>query len=48
MLTEIYIEALDEELSDQVWEDWDVGEIDDQIVCIAWVLIAGLVSHRNH
>jgi len=32
MLTEIYIEALlvDEELADQVWEAWDVGEIDDQ------------------
>jgi len=29
MLTEIYIEALlvDEELADQVWEAWDVGEI---------------------
>ena len=32
MLTEIYIEALlvDEELADQVWEAWDVGEADDQ------------------
>ncbi len=41
MLTEIYIEALlvDEELADQVW---DVGEIDDQIACIAWVLIVEL------
>ena len=41
MLTEIYIEALlvDEELADQVWEAWDAGEIDDQIACIAWVLI---------
>ncbi len=29
MLTEIYIEALlvDEVLADQVWEAWDVGEI---------------------
>ena len=37
MLMEIYIEAVlvDEELADQVWEAWDVGEIDDQIVCIA-------------
>ena len=43
MLTEIYIEALlvDEELADQVWEDWDKGEIDDQVACIAWWLIAG-------
>ncbi len=41
MLTEIYIEALlvDEELADQVWEAWDAGEIDDQIACIAWMLI---------
>ena len=39
MLTAIYIEALlvDEELADQVWEAWDIGEIDDQIACIAWV-----------
>ena len=31
MLTEIYIEALlvDEELADQIWTAWDVGEIDD-------------------
>ena len=38
MLTEIYIEALlvDEELADQVW---DAGEIDDQVACIAWMLI---------
>ena len=44
MLTEIYIEALlvDEELADQVWEAWDRGEIDDQIACIAWVLIVEL------
>ncbi len=42
MLTDIYIEALlaDEELADQVWEAWDAGEIDDQITCIAWWLIA--------
>ena len=41
MLTEIYIEALlvDEELADQVWEAWDEAEIDDQIACIAWMLI---------
>ena len=41
MLTEIYIEALlvNEELADQVWEAWDADEIDDQIACIAWVLI---------
>ena len=41
MLTEIYIEAplVDEVLADQVWEAWYSGEIDDQIACIAWVLI---------
>jgi len=33
MLTEIYIEALlvDEELADEVWDEWDAGEADDQI-----------------
>ncbi len=43
MLIDIYIEALldDEELADQVWEDWDKAEIDDQVACIAWWLIAG-------
>jgi len=41
MLTEIYIEALlvDEELADQVWGAWDTGEIDDQVACIAWMMI---------
>ncbi len=50
MLTEIYIEALlvDEELADQVWQAWDKGEIDDRIAWIAWLLIAGLISHRHH
>ena len=44
MLTEIYVDALlsNEELADQVWEAWDTGKIDDQIACIAWVLIAML------
>ncbi len=41
MLTEIYIEALlvDEELADQVWEAWDVAEIDDLVACIAWLQV---------
>ncbi len=39
MLTEIYIEAFDEELADQVWEAWDAGEVDDQSAYIAWWLI---------
>jgi len=44
MLTEIYIEALlvNEELADQVWEDWDKGLIDDPVVFIAWMMIAML------
>ncbi len=41
MLTRLYIEALDEELADQVWKAWDAGGIDDQLACIAWWLIAG-------
>ena len=46
MLTEIYIETLlvDEELADQVWEAWDVGEADDETACIAWMLIAGAIA----
>ena len=42
MLTEAYIEALlvDEELADMVWELWDVGLIDDDLVTITWLLIA--------
>ncbi len=44
MLTEIYIEALlvDEELADQVWEAWYIGETNSQTACIAWMLIAML------
>ncbi len=44
MFTRIYVEALlvDEELADQVWEAWDVGETDDETACIAWMLIAML------
>ena len=40
MLIEAYIEALlvDEELADMVWEDWDKGEIDDDIAWLAWWL----------
>ncbi len=39
MLTEIYIEAFDEELADQVWEAWDADE-DDQVAWLAWWLVA--------
>ncbi len=41
MLTEIYIEAFDEELADQVWDAWDADETDDQVAWLAWWLIAG-------
>ncbi len=37
MLTELYIEVLDEELADQVW---DKGEIDDHVAWVAWQRIA--------
>ena len=40
MLTEIYIEALDEKLADQVWEAWDAGTIDDQTAYLVWWSIA--------
>ena len=42
MLTEIYIEALDEELADQVWEAWDKGEIDDSEACLSWAALASI------
>ena len=46
MLTEIYIEALlvDEDLADQVWEAWNIDEIDSEAAYIAWTLIAGVCS----
>ncbi len=40
MLTEIYIEALDKELADQVWEAWDAGEIDDVKAILTWFVVA--------
>ena len=42
MLIEAFIAALlvDEELADLVWELWDQGEIDDELVTITWLLIA--------
>ena len=47
MLKRLYIEALliDEELADQVWEAWDVGEIDDMGVCLVWRLIVAVSRH---
>jgi hypothetical protein len=42
MFTQIYIEALlvDEELADQVWKAWDIGEIDDLVAACSWFLIS--------
>ena len=42
MLTEICIEALlaDEQLTDQVWQLWNDGDIDDAIALLAWLLVA--------
>ena len=40
MLTEIYIEAFDEELADEVWKAWDADETDDQVAWLVWWLIA--------
>ena len=42
MLIETYIEALlfDKELADLVWKLWDAGVIGEQLVLIAWLLIA--------
>jgi len=50
MLTEIYIEALlvDEELADQVWEAWDMGEIGDPVALSAWMRIVGSIRQGNH
>jgi len=50
MLTEFYIEALlvDEDLADQVWEAWDVGEIDYLIALRAWwwIVVSGTQKLR--
>ena len=47
MLTELYIEALlvDADLADLVWESWDAGLIDDELVTITWLLIATLCPY---
>ncbi len=50
MLIETYIEALlvDEELADSVWEARIPEKLIDGAACIAWLLVAGLVSRRNY
>ncbi len=40
MLTEIYIEAFDEGLADQVWEARDAGAIGDLPAFLVWWCIA--------
>ena len=42
MLTRLYVEALlvDSVLADQVWELWDVGMIPDDLVALAWCILA--------
>ena len=48
MLTEIYIDALlvDGELADQVWVAWNLGELSDREVLVAWMLVAHYGSRR--
>ncbi len=50
MLTQMFIEALlvDKVLADQVWEAWNTENLTDGAACLAWMLISGLVSRRNH
>ncbi len=40
--TRLFIEALlvDEELADQVWELWNVGEISEDLAAWAWCILA--------
>ena len=50
MWCEAYIEALDEELADQVWEAWDKGEIDEDLAAIIWwcIFVEGAVANANY
>ena len=50
MLCDIYIEALlvDEDLADQVWEEWDAGELSDASACIPWQQISALCIPDDH
>ena len=31
--------VVDKDLADQVWEDWDTGEIDDEMAWLSWWLV---------
>ncbi len=46
MLTELYIEAFDEELADQVWEALMAGGIDDLTACLAWWWMVVSGTHK--
>jgi hypothetical protein len=50
MLADLYIEALliNEKVADQVWQAWNAENLTDGAACIAWLLVAGLVSRRDH
>jgi len=42
MLTETYIAALliDEELTELVWEAWNIGIITDDLAAMVWAILA--------
>ena len=42
MFSEIYVEAVlaDKELADQVWELWHKVVITDEVVAMAWCILA--------
>ncbi len=48
MLAEIYVKALlvDEDLADQVWEQWNADETDNEAACIVWMYI-GFIRNRS-
>ncbi len=48
MLTEIYINALDEELADQVWEAWLAGETSTETASMMWWLIAAGAGEQKN
>ncbi len=41
MLTRIYVEAkiVNEDLADQVWAQWDIGLISDDLAAWAWCIL---------
>ncbi len=49
MLCRLYIEALliDAKLADQDWEAWIAEKLIDGAACIAWFLVASLVSPHD-